>query len=219
MDRRPLDHRPAGAGGQHRGAALAAVAIIVEDLAGPPVVVGLVVVPLREDRHLGGERADVIVLEVVGEARAEIVERFDDARDALVAEVAPDPAVGELLLGDDRVIGVDHVAGVEEHRGGRLAQRAVAEHAAPLGVAAKALAGGVAAPCDAEPISARPVWTSPLCTPCVMRGNLDLTIADRLHAAAPVDRAPITKLRRVSTATTYRNRLSSSSRPAMHLAP
>jgi Flp pilus assembly protein TadD len=55
-------------------------------------------------------------------------------------------------------------------------------------------------------INARPVWTSPLWTPCVICGGKDRTSAERPQATAPVDRAPITNPRRVSTATNYRNR-------------
>src|SRR5262249_53548232 len=39
-----------------------------------------------------------------------------------------------------------------------------------------------------------------------IRGGRECTTAERLQAQAPVDRAPITKRRRVSTGTTYRNR-------------
>jgi hypothetical protein len=40
----------------------------------------------------------------------------------------------------------------------------------------------------------------------VICGDFERTWAERLQAKAPVDRAPITKRRRVSTRTTYRNR-------------
>src|SRR5204862_8285911 len=96
-----------------------------------------------------------VVLEVVREARAEVAERLGDPRDALVADVAPDPAVVERLRGEDRVIGVDHVSGVQEERRLGVADRAVAAQAAPLGVAAEALAAGVAGPCEADAIGAR----------------------------------------------------------------
>ena len=97
----------------------------------------------------------MVVLEVVGEPRAEVIERLGDARDPLAGRVAPDPAVGQLVLGEDRVVGVDHVAGVQEHGGLGLAHRAVAGHAAPLGVAAEALAAGIAGPHHPEAIAAR----------------------------------------------------------------
>jgi len=79
-----------------RRVALAAVAIVVEDLPRPPVVVGLVIVPLREDRDLAREVSHVVVLEVVGEPGAEVVERLGDARDALVGDVAPDRPSGRV---------------------------------------------------------------------------------------------------------------------------
>ena len=44
--------------------------------AGPPVVVDLVVVPLREDGHFGIERQDILIEQVVFEIAAKFVERL-----------------------------------------------------------------------------------------------------------------------------------------------
>ena len=127
------------------------VAIVVELLAGPPVVVGLVIVPLREDRDLGRERADVVVLEVVGEPRAEVVERLGDPRDPLVGDVAsrrgrrrawPRRGSGCRRRSDRPSAGRTPGLGVADRR--------VAAQAAPLGVAAEALAARVAGPREPE---------------------------------------------------------------------
>ncbi len=137
--------RAASAGGQHVAAALG-VAVVVEDLAGIPVVAGLVVVPLRDRRDVGVQRPDVGVLQDVALPAAELLERLGDLLDAVADQVAPD--VTALLLDGrrDLEVGVDRVAAVHEQVGLGPVDRGVRREPAELLVDPEALAAGVARP-------------------------------------------------------------------------
>jgi len=73
LDRQVLVERLRGAGGQHVRPLLG-VARVLQDLAGPPVVVHLVVVPLVELRRLAQQCAPVVGEQVVAELPAELVQ-------------------------------------------------------------------------------------------------------------------------------------------------
>ena len=133
------------------------VAVVLQHLAGPPVVGGLVVVPGGDDRDLGVQRADVLVPQVVAVAAAELPQCLGDLRDLVGDQVAPDRAVGLLDALLDRAVGVDRVPGVEEEVRLHGAHRLVAEHAADVGVDAVPLAGGVGRPDEGlRPVGAVP---------------------------------------------------------------
>ena len=122
------------------------VAVVLEQLPGPPVVGGLVVVPGGDHGHLGVHRADVVVHEVVAVAAAELLEGLGHLRHLLGDEVAPQRAVGLLERFGDRTVRVDGVARVEEEVRGEGAHRLVAEHPSDVGVDAVALTRGVRRP-------------------------------------------------------------------------
>jgi hypothetical protein len=84
-----------------------------------PVVGDLVIVPLRQHRNLGIERAQVAIEQIVFVVAAKIRERPGDPRLFLGDEVSPDPAVGKLALGGERAIGVDVVTRMDEKVGPR----------------------------------------------------------------------------------------------------
>ncbi len=113
--------RPAGAGREQQCVLLAV--LLAQQLrtrdrfARPPVVQHLVIVPLREDRDLGVEREHVLVEQIVFVVAAEFGERLGRLGLVLGDDVLPDLAVGHLLLGDDRAVGVDVVAAVDEEVG------------------------------------------------------------------------------------------------------
>lgn len=129
---------------------LLGVPVVGQDLAGVPVVQGLVVVPLADDRHVGVQVQHVLVEQVVLVTAAILGQCLGDLGDLLGHHVLPDGAVGNLQLGLDRAVGVDVVAGVQEEVGPGLVHRLVRDHAADLGVDAVSLAGGVPGPDEAH---------------------------------------------------------------------
>ena len=137
--------RAAAPGGQHVAPALG-VAVVVEELAGIPVVAGLVVVPLRDRRDVGIQRTDVRVLQDVALPAAELVERLGDLLDAVGDQVAPD--VTALLLDGrgDLEVGVDRVPAVHEQVGVGPVDRGVRREPAELLVDPEPLPAGVARP-------------------------------------------------------------------------
>ena len=139
---------PAGAGGQQRHALLRVGQVRSEDLRGIPVVQDLVVVPDHELRHRRVEPADVLVEQVVAMVPAELVERLGDLALFERHEVLPDAPVVQLDLRLQGTVGVNRVAGVDEHVGVRGAHRVVEPHAAHVGVDAPALADRVGRPGD-----------------------------------------------------------------------
>jgi hypothetical protein len=114
-----------------------------------------VIVPLDEERHLGGEAALVLVHEVVGEGAAVLAQALADFALLRRRQVPPDPAVVDLHLGLDRPVGIDLVARVDEEVGLLLAHRFVELVAAELGVDAPALAGLVAGEGEGDRLAPR----------------------------------------------------------------
>ena len=90
------------------------VGIVAAVLAGPPVVGDLVVVPLREHRHLGVEAAHMRVEQIVFVVAAVVGDRCRDPRFLLGDEVLPRFAVRQLQFALDRAVGIDAVAGMDE---------------------------------------------------------------------------------------------------------
>ncbi len=136
--------------------ALLAIAVAVADsAAGDPVVGDLVIVPLREDRHLGVERAQVRVGEIVFVVAAELGERLGDLRLLLADHVPPRLAVRQLVLAADRAVGIDDVAAVDEEVGAVRQHGRVGAHAAAREIDAEAAAGGVARPDEGHVLAVR----------------------------------------------------------------
>ncbi len=121
-----------------------------EVLVREPVVQDLVVVPLREHRHLRVEPPEVGVHQVVRVVAAELGQGLGDLGGRLGGQVLPHRAVGQRLLGRERAIGIDRVAGMDEEGGLDLTHRLVDLHAAPVGVDAPALPPGIARPDEAD---------------------------------------------------------------------
>jgi hypothetical protein len=144
-DRQPLEERLVRARREHVGALLG-VAVVGQDLARVPVVVGLVVVPLVDLRHARGEGTQVVVEQVVGERAAEVVERLGDLRLRGRDDVAPGPAAWQRDRLGQRAVGVDGVAAAEEEIRLQLGHRLEDPVAADVGVDPPALAREVAAP-------------------------------------------------------------------------
>ncbi len=117
-----------------------------QQLARPPIVGHLVVVPLREDRHLGIEGEQVPVEQIVLVVGAELGQRLRRLGLFLQHDVLPDLAVGHLLFGQDRAVGVNIVAAVDEEVGPVAQHGRVGAHAAARFVDAPALPGGIARP-------------------------------------------------------------------------
>ncbi|GEK73421.1 hypothetical protein HHA04nite_19650 [Halomonas halophila] len=147
--RHVLEEGLAAAGGQQRGVLLG-VAVVFQQLAGIPVVGGLVVVPLGQHRHLGVEAPHVGVQQVVGVLAAEFLQGLGHLELLRRHPVAPQAAVGELDALLQRAVGVDGVAGVDEEVGALVEHGGVGGHAAARLVDAPALAHGVAGPHEAH---------------------------------------------------------------------
>jgi hypothetical protein len=131
-------------------------------LAGPPVVVDLVVVPLREDGHFGIERQNVLIEQVIFEIAAKFVERLGGLRLLDGDEILPDFAIRHFLLGRHWIVGVDVVAIVDEKIRPIVSHRRIGTHATARLVDAPALSGGVAGPHEADraPIARRGAETA-----------------------------------------------------------
>jgi hypothetical protein len=149
--RRVLEERACAARGEQRHVLLGVALVGREVLARRPVVRDLVVVPLPDLHHLAAEAAEVRVELVVAMGAAELLQRLRDLA-LLFGEhaVAPGAAVGELDLGEDRPVGIDGVAAVDEEVGVALAHRLVDLHAAEVVADAPALADRVARPQEAH---------------------------------------------------------------------
>ena len=139
-----------GACGEHVDAALLGVARVGEHLAGPPVVGRLVVVPLRDDRHLGVHRPHVVVEQRVAVPTPELRQGLRHLGHLRRHQVAPHLAVRLGHLGGDRPVRIDRVAGVHEEVGPGLVHGAVADQPAQVGVDPPALAAGVSGPHEAR---------------------------------------------------------------------
>ena len=116
------------------------VARVVVALARVPVVQHLVVVPLHDPRHLGPERAQRRVEQVVAVVAAELVQGLRDLALGRGGHVAPHRAVVEALLGRDGVVGVDRVPGMDEEVGPRRAHGVEDREPAAGGIDPPALA-------------------------------------------------------------------------------
>ena len=142
--RHELEQCLAGTGCKERRALHRVAIIAVELQPREPVVHDLVVVPLGDHGHRRVEAARVVVEEVVREVAPEFVERLGDLCLGVGDKVPPDRSVVEDHLGDQRLVGVDHVAGVDEHV--RLGPPQGLEHpdAPAVDVDAPSLSDGVA---------------------------------------------------------------------------
>jgi len=72
---------------------------------------------LRQHRDVGVEAPEVVVEEVVAMDAAVIRQRLGDLRLGFGDDVLPDLAVGQLLLGLERSVGIDRVAATDEESG------------------------------------------------------------------------------------------------------
>src|SRR6516162_1996110 len=126
-------------------------------LTGPPVVVDLVVVPLREDGYFGIECQDIPIEQIVFEVAAKFVERLRGLQLLDGDEILPDLTIRHFLFGRHRIVGVDVVAIVNEKIRPVLAHRRIGTHAAARLVDAPALSSGIAGPHEADraPITRR----------------------------------------------------------------
>jgi len=93
-DRYVLVERPRRPPGEHVDV-VDAVALVVEPLAGVPVVQDLVVVPLVDLRRAGEELTPVVGHQVVAELAAKLVQRLGDVLLGGCDQVCPDPTVGQ----------------------------------------------------------------------------------------------------------------------------
>ncbi len=143
--RRELEHGALRPGGEEPRA-LDRVPVVLEHALVEPVVRHLVVVPLDVLRGLRVESPHVLVHQVVAVVAAILLERLRDLRLGLGHEVLPGAAPGEIDLGLEGAVGVDHVAAVDEEVRLEAAHHLVEAHAAPRGVDPPALPGGVAGP-------------------------------------------------------------------------
>ena len=126
--------------------ALLGVAGVDDDLARVPVVEDLVVVPLVDLGHPGGEGAQRLVAHVVGVLAAELGERLGDLGLLGRDHVGPRGPVWQRDRRLEGTVGVARVAAVEEEVGFEVGHRT--EDAKPAGVRidAPALTDEVAAP-------------------------------------------------------------------------
>ncbi len=108
------------------------------------------VVPHDDLRHFGVESPHVVVEQVVLVVPAEVVDRLGRVRLGRRHDVLPHRPVVQRHFGGERLVGVDGVAGVDEHVRLRGAHRLVEAKTAPLGIDAPALADGVGRPGDGD---------------------------------------------------------------------
>src|SRR5262249_4013574 len=111
-----------------------------------PVVADLMVVPLREHRHLGVEGAEVIVEPVVSVVAAKLRQAVRDRGFLFGDNVAPDFAVWKPLRGRYRAIRIDVVAGMDEEVRTIVEHGAIGPISAAADIDAPALARGIAGP-------------------------------------------------------------------------
>ena len=137
-DRHELVERAAGPRHQQRRAVLG-IAGLVSGAAGRPVVGHLMVVPLRQQRHLGVKGAKIFVEQIVFVVAAKLLEGLGDDGFFLRHDVAPDLAIRQLQFPLHRTIGIDVIAGMNEEVGAVVQHGAVGAHAAARGIDAPAL--------------------------------------------------------------------------------
>src|SRR5262245_28121274 len=89
-----------------------------------PIIADFVIVPLREDRHLGIERPHILIEQIVFVIAAKLGERARCFGLRFCDDVFPQLSVRKLPLRRDRTIGVDVVAAMDEKlRRGSLHRR------------------------------------------------------------------------------------------------
>ena len=130
---------------QQRGAVLG-IAGLVGGADRRPVVGDLVIVPLREHRHLGVEGAQIVVEQIIFVVGAELFEAVRHHGFLFGDDVAPDLAIGQLQFAFHRTIGIDVIAGMDEEVRAVAEHGAVGAHPAARGIDAPALPGGIARP-------------------------------------------------------------------------
>ncbi|MNP05949.1 hypothetical protein D3C76_979140 [compost metagenome] len=108
------------------------------------------VIPLPDLRDLGVKAADMFIHQVVTVIATKIVEAFGDLALRLAGDVAPHPAALGGELRRYGAVGVDGVAAVDKEVRQAQAHGFVDAHAADVRVDTVALAGGVAAPDEAN---------------------------------------------------------------------
>ena len=134
---------------------LAAMLRARERLTRPPVVGDFVIVPLREDRNLAIEREHVLIEQIVFVVATELRQRLGRLGLVFGHDIAPELAVGHLLLGRDRTIGIDVIAVVDEKIGLVAQHGRVGTHPAARFVDPPALPSGVARPDERQRSSVR----------------------------------------------------------------
>ena len=102
------------------------------------------IVPLDEERRLGGEAALVLVHQVVGEVAAELIQGLGHLGLGLGGHVLPDRAVVQRDLRLQRTVGIDLVAAVDEEIRIVTPHRLIQAIATPFRIDAPALPGLVA---------------------------------------------------------------------------
>jgi high-affinity nickel permease len=99
---------------------------------------------LRQHGYLGIERANIGVHEVVLVAGAIFGQGLGDLGLLFEHHVFPDAAIGHLLLGLDRAVGIDGVAAMDEEIRAVLQHGRIGLHAPARFVDPPALAAGIA---------------------------------------------------------------------------
>src|SRR5262245_58306288 len=113
-------------------------------LAGPPIVVDFMVIPLRKHWDLRGKGTDVLVEQIVLVGPAELSERFGHLRLVFGDDILPEFAVRHFLLSGYGTVGIDIVAVVNEEIWPVFQHRRVGTHAAARLVDPPPLTGRVA---------------------------------------------------------------------------
>jgi len=104
-----------------------------------------VIIPLRKQRHLGIEREQIPVEQVVFIVAAKLRERLGDLGFLLGHDVLPHASVRQLPLRLDRTVGIDVIAGMNEEIGPAFQHGGICAHPAARLVDPPA-AGGVPRP-------------------------------------------------------------------------
>ena len=128
------------------GVAILGITGVVDGADRRPVIGHLVVVPLRQHRHLRVEGAQIVVEQVVFVIATELLEAVRDHGFFLGYDVPPDAAIRQFQLRRHRTIGVDVIAGVDEEIRTVVEHGFVGPHAAARGIDAPALPRGIARP-------------------------------------------------------------------------
>ena len=111
-----------------------------------PVIGHLMIVPLRQHRHLCVEGAQILVEQIVFVVAAKLREAVGDGGFLFGDDIAPDFPVRQLQFGRNRTIGIDVIAAMNEEIRTVLQHGPVGAHAAAGGIDAPALPRGIARP-------------------------------------------------------------------------